>query len=54
MHTPYSLIYSTYNGDDAPQNCNSVLCKICNTFLPAFSSASFSEYFPYVQLMLVV
>ena len=26
--------------------CNSVLCTICNTFLPAFSSASFSEYLP--------
>ena len=26
-----------------------VLHKICNTFLPASSSASFSEYSPYVQ-----
>jgi len=25
MRTPYSLIYSTHNGDDAPQNWSSVI-----------------------------
>ena len=25
MPTPYTLIYSTHNGDDAPQNCSTLL-----------------------------
>jgi len=34
MRTPFSLIYSTYTGDDAPQNCFFFSIPLCTSAVP--------------------